>query len=401
MPTISNVSFSVKFDLTGAPALVLTDTTTSPPTGLVGIFSITQPDGYTRTGDINSPDIPAAGDAFTYTLRLASDGGLQCGTYTIVYTAAAPSYLSTDFTRSFEFNYEAVSLDMEESFDVFTPELLYIDNTDYAQSGYSAGSVTRAWTAVSTPTGTLSGSSATFDMIYDGEYYDANYVVTLTSSLTYTHSTYSWLTIDEEITKSVSTYAQTPPTITEIVEDISALKLLYDEAVNTCSERTALKADFEWAQTLFIHILDKVRMDDLENIFTDLEDLLTVLNGNRIPTYTPTNDPIPPYDFSGYYPSAAWGTIFGTITAQTDLVNYIATQLGTGGYAADIGNGSATTITVTHGLSTKDVQVEVFKNSDGSTVYVDTARPTTGTIALVFATAPTTNQYRVVILKKH
>lgn len=67
-------------------------------------------------------------------------------------------------------------------------------------------------------------------------------------------------------------------------------------------------------------------------------------------------------------------------------------------YAANVGNGSATTITVTHNLGTRDVVVEVYENSGNyRTVAVEVRRPSTNEIALVFASAPASNAYRVVI----
>lgn len=68
-------------------------------------------------------------------------------------------------------------------------------------------------------------------------------------------------------------------------------------------------------------------------------------------------------------------------------------------YAASIGDGSATSYTVTHSLDTRDVIVRLFPNSgDYDDVEVDVRRPTVNTCQLVFATAPASNAYRVVVL---
>lgn len=284
MPTISNVSFSVKFDLTGAPKLVLTDTTTSPPLDLVGIFSIIQPDGYERTGDIDDPDITAPGGSFEFPLTLDENGEVQCGEYIIVFTAAAASYLSTDFTRQFDFDYEPVELDLVEYFDVFTPELLYNDETDYAVSGYNNGSITRAWSAVSTPTGTINGSTQEFDIVFGGLYYDASYVITLVASLLYTHQTYSWLTVEEEITESVDTYAQTPPDVETLVNQLSEMRATIATLDRTCASRCDLISDFSYAEALLGHIIRKACLALTDGIFDDLKQLMTVLNENNIPT---------------------------------------------------------------------------------------------------------------------
>lgn len=68
-------------------------------------------------------------------------------------------------------------------------------------------------------------------------------------------------------------------------------------------------------------------------------------------------------------------------------------------YATDIGDGSATSYTITHSLNTRDVIVRVFPNSGQyDDVEVDVQRPSTTTATLVFATAPASNAYRVVVL---
>lgn len=68
-------------------------------------------------------------------------------------------------------------------------------------------------------------------------------------------------------------------------------------------------------------------------------------------------------------------------------------------YAVDVpGNGSTTSFTITHSLGTLDVLVQVYAKSDGSQVIVDNYRATTTTVTLVFATAPSSGQYRVVVL---
>lgn len=399
MPTISNMSFNVKFDLDGIPTLVLTDTTTSPPAGLVGIFEIIQPDGYVRTGNINSPDIPSAGSSFSYTLMLDSTGQVQRGSYTIKYTAAAPSYLSTDFTRTFQFQYAPVSLVMTNQFDVFTPKLEYIDSTVYQVSNYNNTAVTRSWTAVSTPTGTITGSTATFDVKFSNQYWDANYTITLTSSLVYTHQTYAWLTVEETITKTVSTYAQTPPTVNQIISLIVLLKNTLESQVDTVSEFAQTRNDFEYAQSLFTHIVDRIKVSNTTGIFRDLSDLIAVLHNYQIPTYVPLNAPIAPYNLNPLFPGAAWGNIIGTITNQTDLVNYIASQINAGKYVVNIGNNSATSFTVTHSLNSLDVDVELYENATGETVLADVSRTGVNTISVSFANAPTTNQYRVIVNK--
>ncbi|MBJ7446862.1 MAG: hypothetical protein JHC81_04945 [Brevundimonas sp.] len=68
-------------------------------------------------------------------------------------------------------------------------------------------------------------------------------------------------------------------------------------------------------------------------------------------------------------------------------------------YATDIGDGSNTAITVTHNLTTRDVQVVVRRNSGSyEEILVDWGATTVNTITLTFAAAPGAAQYRVIVI---
>ena len=67
-------------------------------------------------------------------------------------------------------------------------------------------------------------------------------------------------------------------------------------------------------------------------------------------------------------------------------------------FAVSIGDGSATSYTVTHNLASLDVAVTVFQNSTGEEVITDVTHATSNTLTVVFATAPASNAYRVVVV---
>ena len=67
-------------------------------------------------------------------------------------------------------------------------------------------------------------------------------------------------------------------------------------------------------------------------------------------------------------------------------------------FAASIGNGSSTSIAVTHSLGTTDVHVQVFAVSGGAQVEPDVTITDSNNVTLDFTVAPTSNQYRVVII---
>jgi hypothetical protein len=67
-------------------------------------------------------------------------------------------------------------------------------------------------------------------------------------------------------------------------------------------------------------------------------------------------------------------------------------------YAVAIGDGSATSITVTHNLNTRDVTVGVYSaTSTYDEVMCDVQHATVNTVTLLFSVAPTAGQYRAVV----
>jgi hypothetical protein len=67
-------------------------------------------------------------------------------------------------------------------------------------------------------------------------------------------------------------------------------------------------------------------------------------------------------------------------------------------FAQAIGNGALTTIAVTHNLGTLDVDVSLIEVAGGASVQTDWAATSATVVTFTFATAPTTGQYRVVIM---
>lgn len=68
-------------------------------------------------------------------------------------------------------------------------------------------------------------------------------------------------------------------------------------------------------------------------------------------------------------------------------------------FATSVGDASATTFTVTHSLNTRDVMVSVAETATPwAQVSVDILNTTVDTVTLNFATAPTLDQFRVVVI---
>ena len=85
-------------------------------------------------------------------------------------------------------------------------------------------------------------------------------------------------------------------------------------------------------------------------------------------------------------------------TQVTDFCTAVETCVGTGlNYAANIGDGSATSYAVTHALGTRDVIVQVYDNTTFDTVICDVVRTSTTVVTLSTTTALATNAARVLI----
>ncbi|MFJ8515322.1 hypothetical protein [Lysinibacillus xylanilyticus] len=80
----------------------------------------------------------------------------------------------------------------------------------------------------------------------------------------------------------------------------------------------------------------------------------------------------------------------------TTITNQLA--LRTKKYVASIGNGTATTFTVTHNLNTQDVTVTIREMaSPYNVVFADLQVTNVNAITVLFGSAPTANQYRVTV----
>lgn len=109
-------------------------------------------------------------------------------------------------------------------------------------------------------------------------------------------------------------------------------------------------------------------------------------------TYTASNGvQLVGSDFSGVV-VASGGLSVGASGFQLD------TTIAVRKYAANVGDGTATSYTITHNLGTKDVIVSVYDNSSPyAEVICDVQHTSTSAITLLFSVAPTSNQYRVVV----
>ena len=101
-------------------------------------------------------------------------------------------------------------------------------------------------------------------------------------------------------------------------------------------------------------------------------------------------------DLSATYLAKAQGSSAANKNVETDSSGNVVTV--TRKYVSNIGNGSATTYTLTHNLGTRDVIVQIMDNTTYEIVVADIVMATTNTVTVTFATAPSSNAYRAVIM---
>lgn len=315
---MANLSAYIDFNVTlskspTSSSMILSDPDNYPvgvDVGLLGYFVITQPDNITITGSFGFPDISWNGSALTTAtkqLRLRATGGFQQGTYTIVYHISAPGYDETILTKTFDLSYTTPTLELDDNFDVFTPALSVTDDTDYVQTGMDLVSVTRAWEAtIISVEGTnqdINSSLQTFDLAYLGSYYDSQYDVSLTSTVTYTlDSPDDWVTIIDAIEEEVTYYAFIPPTIIELLELLTAYKATVDAANCICGTGcvdncTILKNTYSLATSIYTHIVERGRNGQVVGLDAYVLQLQKLLSNCVTPDYENTNEAIGPYDW--------------------------------------------------------------------------------------------------------
>ena len=89
--------------------------------------------------------------------------------------------------------------------------------------------------------------------------------------------------------------------------------------------------------------------------------------------------------------------ITGTDTVRAVTPAGVEAHYDSKNFAGDVGDGSATSYAITHSLETLDVIVQVYEKSSGATVFTDVERTDTDTVTLIFASAPASNAYRVLV----
>jgi len=130
----------------------------------------------------------------------------------------------------------------------------------------------------------------------------------------------------------------------------------------------------------------------------ELADNIIVLNSNE--TGTPSqNAGIEVQRGTSTNVALRWNETDDDWELTSDGTNYYNISTEGDSFKTSIGDGSATSYTVTHNLGSRDVLVELYDASSYETVIADVTRTSTSVVTVAFTTAPTLNDIRVLIRK--
>ena len=169
--------------------------------------------------------------------------------------------------------------------------------------------------------------------------------------------------------------------------------------IGTANEITTSVTKSGTDVSLTISLPDDVTIGNDLTVLGDLQVTGTTTT-NNVETVSTSNGVI----FEGSVADANEVTLIaGTVSADRTITLPDATGtvqlVQTSTFAADIGDGSATSIAVTHSLNSQDVMVQLFDKSSLDTVYADVVRTSVNVVTIDFSVAPTTNDIRVLITK--
>lgn len=395
MPDLSSViSINVILDNAGSsPFIRIIDTSAYPagvPQQISGILSITQPDMITQTNsDFTNPDISWQSGSLRQAakdLRLANNQRFQNGGYTIQYSVRCPGYTDTVLTKTFVLNYAPPVPVVTPAFDNFTPSLKVTDATVWGIPGFNFINVQEQWDAIiRSVVGTNQeklGSGITFDLIYNGNYYDSAYDIILTAYVTWQlQGINPFVTIvDLFLTPLETFYAETPPTLSQLLDGLTALKVKLDGAQNNGNAYGNgvfgnLLTTYNYAVSLYMHLIKRGQMGSLAGLSAYVYQLQMIFNNGVTPVPSNTNNPITAYDWGGGSGATDWNSI----TGKPSTVN-IAWIVGTGGYPA----AGAFNISDSRLANVPATQILMFR---GGIYYATTSKTSTASNTLSWADA--------------
>ncbi len=306
MPSVTPDLY-IKFDLTETPKLAFTDNTDYTGvdlTTVAGVLEVRHPDDvWEKNTDYTNPDIYAESGVLVEheeNLRLAADDNQpQNGAYRFIYRVYIDGVESGSLMRDYDFNYSPISLSIGTNFDVFTPSLSCSDTTPtYNKGGFSL-TMSRLLKAETQTLGlSKTTSGRVLDIVFDGAYYDAEYLLSLTVAVSYQSSTYDWVSIDDSLTTTEETTADTPPIMSVLNENLTTYRNTLDSylGVNNTLYEYHLNG-YRKAQNTYSHICFRIGMEQIdETLYNYVESILDIFRNYQPKHYTNLNTAIYPYD---------------------------------------------------------------------------------------------------------
>jgi hypothetical protein len=255
------------------------------------------------------------------------------------------------------------------------------------------GYLTSAVTSISTGSG-LTGGPITSNGTISLDYAGADNFIVIGTTATASANDAILFSDDADSNVKKTTFGAIPIAALTLVKnyiDTSTSSALiyqggYNAATNTpdldVSPSSSIKTGWTYAVTADgTFFTEQVRIGDLliANVDapTTLADWTTLQNNIDLATYTEPG--------IASFSSADFVVTNGAVSLATPAATSYATTI-------------TVTSTVTHNLGTLDVNVQLYDTVTSETIYADVTRPSTNTVTVTFATAPT-NSVRVLVTK--
>jgi len=289
------IGFNIQFRVnptTQSYVIRLTDTSTGF-TLSKGNFVINYPDGSIRHYvDFNTPDISAPLGYVDVVAPTDTSGSVLTGSYTFNFITLDSSLTERPLTRTINFDWIAPTVTINNISDSALPEVKFQDVTAYTPSGSFTGVVTSRTFSVAMPsTSAVSGttpstSTAILDAVVASNYYEGDYVPSLSTVITYTHTSISGLTV---LLTSVTTKAfsiKKAPTRNELVTRINAFRAIIDGyKTKNDTQFQILTTQYDTLISLYFHLIERVYSSTLDGSQDILNEILNILNTYTSYTY--------------------------------------------------------------------------------------------------------------------
>jgi hypothetical protein len=289
------VNFSVQFRInekTQSRVLRLTDTSTGFTFGK-GNFSVTFSDGSTRIKtDFSTPDISASGGFVDINLVTDSAGVVNTGTYKVDYVALDTSLAGYSLSRTFDFNWVKPTKNIVSGTDVLVPEVKFLDNTSYSPAGSFTGTLTRTFSTLMPSNTPQSGTNVIgvgnlIDPIFAGKYYEGIYTAKSDVSVSYTHTSNSWLTVFYTDLLQEIIDVRRAPTQTQLIGFMNtyhAIITAYED--NNDTQFNLLNEQYDLVVSLYSHLIARYESGTLDGSEPLLSQLIDILRPYNTHTYT-------------------------------------------------------------------------------------------------------------------